>query len=661
MAEYKILKNVVGNELLYGNTVYFTESGESIPYILVQQGNSHNYLFMRKYAPPDKIAFFAEATDFGVTDSERIYEGHTLDKFMTETFYNRFTADWQRIFVNNNISVTRASDGLSYGINRKVFAASATELCIEEQSNGTVPVESPFGAYRYFRTGAQSRRKCQLGNSNGDYVEYWTRSKNNHVGVTFNYYALTIDKGGSYDTGSWQINKYCTRPVISINENVSIFQESSGWRIIPNLPPKEPSAVVRYFTIKNGETFNLSWNGSDDDDGQRYVPKYRIQALIDSGEWVDVVETSDTSFSETLAYKEVEREIEYRVQAFDSYNNTSNWVNLAKITVINNLPPTGPSYITVNGKYKHESIAVSWGDATDEDGNLQGYKVYRSVNNGAYALVSTTASTVFRETAGDWNTVKYKVHAYDTSGEISTEYKEAAVSLSTRITMSIVVADDSEIADGGVYAYSASSIEEGFALKVTLSDSADGESYAVVVSCDGSLILGTIDNAAIGDLTFDISKEVWQQLSNGSHNIVVTVENSSGYTVTTELTFKKQTTGAYLTLAEPVLLDSDEPITEFLMNVVGSFPEGSTLSVEVTNNANDDVPAWQTVSNGEINTNGFVEFSNTVVENGNAFNFRVIAERETATESGYISSINGMFGQNMFSYILARLDAIEGG
>lgn len=52
-----ILRNVVGKQLLYGYSVYFTENGASVPYVLVGKGNNDNYLFMRRYAPSDKVAF----------------------------------------------------------------------------------------------------------------------------------------------------------------------------------------------------------------------------------------------------------------------------------------------------------------------------------------------------------------------------------------------------------------------------------------------------------------------------------------------------------------------------------------------------------------------------------------------------------------------------
>lgn len=661
MADYKVLKDVVGSSLLYGNTVYFTESGESVPYILVQPGNSDNFLFMRKYAPSDKVAFFAEAANSGTSAEERIYEGNTLDKFMSETFYNRFTADWQRIFVENNIVVTKLvnDSGVSYGINRKIYAASATELGIGEQNNGTVPTESPFGAYQYFKTNAQSKRKCQLGNADGDYVEYWTRSKNNHVGVTFNYYALSINKEGGYDTGTWQKNSFYVRPVISINENVTVVYESSGWRIIPNLPPEKPSGIVKSFTKNNGEEYEITWNASADTDGPDSA-KYRVQRSIDSGDWVNYLETTDTTFSRVLSYKEAETNIKYRVQAFDAYNNTSDWYNIATVTVVNNLPPTAPSYISVNGKYKGEQIVVTWGSSSDEDGNLQGYKLYRSINGAAYTQLATSTGNTYRDTAGDWDTVKYKVVAYDESGATS-DGKEASINLLTRITMSVVVSDDSDFVDGKVFSFSSEDTENDLSLNFTVEDSVSDDVYIVVAKLDNSLLIMEESGVVKGDFSFVITTAMWQKILNGEHTINIFVYNSEGYSVSETLTFVKKTSGVYLTLRSPVVVDTDDTVSKFLVNVAGSFPEGSSLEVKVTNNANDDSPVWQTVSEDEMNRNEFFEFTNKVADNGSAFNIIVKADRGTATDECYISSVNGMFGRNIFEYIFERLDFLEAG
>lgn len=653
----KILKEILASsELLFGNTVYFEESGDSVPYLLVGKGNSKNLLFMRKYAAADKAVFNKDSLD--QSNDQRIYEGNTLDIHLSSTFFDKFTSEWQRIFVDNNIYVTRASDGISYAISRKIYAPSATELGITDTGTGAIPVEG--SVLTYFQTSAQSKRRCQYVDSNGDYLRWWTRTKNNRQGEISNYYAVTIEKDGTADATAWQINDFGIRPILSINENVSITKENGEWRIIPNLPPDAPESECTHYTMTNGETIELEWGASNDVDGPD-TTKYRVQKCIDNGSWVNVAETTDTTFSKVLLYKEAESRIDYRVQAFDSYDNTSEWTYLAVITVVNNLPPSAPSTVQVVGKYRNENVVVSWGSATDEDGNLKGYNVYRSVNGGSYALINTTSTNSFREVAGEWDTVKYKVHAYDEAGAESIEYVEAETTLIARITMSISVADNSDITEGGVYSFLSTDTEEDLTLRLVLSDTASDDKYIVLAVCDNSIPVGNMSDATTGNISFVILKDTWQKLRNGTHKILVSVENSAGYSLMKEIVFEKKTNGVYLTLANPVIVDSEDVVKKFLLNVVGSFPEGSSLVVEVTNNANDDAPVWQTVSDEEMNSGLFVDFTNTVAENGNAFNFRLKAERGTATDECYISSINGMFGENTLEYILARLDALEAG
>lgn len=658
--EYKVLKNVVGNELLYGNTVYFTESGESVPYILVSGGNGKNYLFMREYALPDKVAFFAEASAIGTTDSERIYENHTLDKYLSTTFFNRFEASWQRVFAQQYASVTRASDGLQYGINRKVFAPAATELGIKDDGGGgTVPTEGAT-VWAYFKTNAASKRRCRLGSSNGSYVDWWTRSKNNHEGNFVNYYAIKIEEDGSYRTDAWQKNSYYVRPVISINENVSIAKDGSSWRVIPNLPPVLPSQSLSRLTVTSGNSFELSWDAATDEDGPASV-QYRLQARKDGGEWETVLETDETSCTKSLAYKEALDKVEFRVQAFDSYNNASDYVRIAEIEVINNVPPSAPSYIVSVGTYMNEQISVSWGNATDEDGNLSGYKLYRSVDDGDYTLVSSTSSNVFRETAGEWTTVKYKVYAFDSYGALSSDCKETTLTLRKRVTMNVFnnPEEENDIEDWGCYEVYAGEEETGKRLRLVLEDTAEEESYIADIVLDNEILLESRTGVTVGEIIFNISKETWQSILNGEHEIDYTVRNAAGDTFEDYVYFEKYTYGAEIGLKSPVTIDSEEPVTKFLLNIKGDLSEDVSLTVKVTNNANDTEPVWQSVPLESVNTNKFVAFDNTTVKNGNAFNFIVTAEG--VGDGSYISSISGMFGQNLFELIFARLDALEGG
>ena len=57
-------------------------------------------------------------------------------------------------------------------------------------------------------------------------------------------------------------------------------------------------------------------------------------------------------------------------------------------TIIWNRAPSKPSSITVPSSVRGgESLSISWGASTDEDGNLSGYILERQVNGGAWAQV----------------------------------------------------------------------------------------------------------------------------------------------------------------------------------------------------------------------------------------------------------------------------------
>jgi len=86
-----------------------------------------------------------------------------------------------------------------------------------------------------------------------------------------------------------------------------------------------------------------------------------------------------------------------------------------------NKPPTIPPSITIpdtiNGGVQ---FPVSWGAATDPDGNLAGYKLERQLNGGAWSQIFQADALTTNDTvAFGTNTAAYRVRAYDTEGEAS--------------------------------------------------------------------------------------------------------------------------------------------------------------------------------------------------------------------------------------------------
>lgn len=89
--------------------------------------------------------------------------------------------------------------------------------------------------------------------------------------------------------------------------------------------------------------------------------------------------------------------------------------------VVINQPPTVPPSITVSEPVKGgKSVTVSWGASTDSDGNLSGYRLERSVNNAAFQQIHDGNTLTFTDniTYG-WQTVTYRVRAYDSAGAVS--------------------------------------------------------------------------------------------------------------------------------------------------------------------------------------------------------------------------------------------------
>lgn len=80
-----------------------------------------------------------------------------------------------------------------------------------------------------------------------------------------------------------------------------------------------------------------------------------------------------------------------------------------------NTAPTAPGSITItrNGT----NISISWATSTDTDGNLTGYILERSVNGGAWSVVTNTTATSYQDAISEnWISAVYRVKAYDSDG-----------------------------------------------------------------------------------------------------------------------------------------------------------------------------------------------------------------------------------------------------
>lgn len=184
-----------------------------------------------------------------------------------------------------------------------------------------------------------------------------------------------------------------------------------------------------------------------------------------------------------------------------------------------------------------------------------------------------------------------------------------------------------------------------FTVGYTVTDK-DGDLMTVAEKLDGEVKQTRTDVATGTALTVDWlnEKEGYQQVVNGAHTLTLTV--SDGKTTTDwTATFTKNVTSAVLSLAQP--LTADDTITVAALTLEGSFPADMSLTVELTNNALDDSPAWETVTDiqsGESRAFVHHAFANKTAAKGAAFNYKVTITRGESGTGGILTMIGGVIG-----------------
>lgn len=186
---------------------------------------------------------------------------------------------------------------------------------------------------------------------------------------------------------------------------------------------------------------------------------------------------------------------------------------------------------------------------------------------------------------------------------------------------------------------------EPFTLSYTVTDG-DGDPMRIVEKVNG-VELAVRENVATGtELTVQCLSEkvLFQQILNGESTLTLEVDDGKTTTEWTA-TFTKNVTHAVLSLAQP--MTADDTITVAALTLEGSFPTDLSLTVEMTNNALDDSPVWETVTDiqrGEAKAFVHHAFANKTAAKGAAFNYKVTIARGESGVGGNITMIGGVIG-----------------
>ena len=300
-------------------------------------------------------------------------------------------------------------------------------------------------------------------------------------------------------------------------------------------------------------------------------------------------------------------------------------------TIIWNRAPSKPSSITVPSSVRGgESLSISWGASTDEDGNLSGYILERQVNGGAWAQVYKGINRSYTDaiTFG-WTSVAYRVKAYDSAGAESA-YNTSATRTVVNNHAPVISGTDSNLGTKTA----------AFTQSYSVTDKDSGQTLTVTEYIDGTQKRSY--TATSGQTySFNITAAEWVKLLNGSHTLKIVAADNYGGSATRTYTFTKNETEIELTLATP--LTADDMVTKGIMSVVRQIPAGAKFTVEVCNNGNDASPTWEDVTQNVVSGSKFFLSNTTKTASAWGYNFRIKVKRGTATGDCFITSAGGNF------------------
>ena len=553
------------------------------------------------------------------------YANSTIHKWLNNEFLNLIDANIRaqirqakipyRPGSGTSMSVNSGANGLS----AKIFLLSNIE--VGGQTDWSyMPHDGARLAYFEYGTGTSANNK-RLAYLNGSAADWWLRSP--YTDSSDNAWRVYSNGGFSY-TGRCS-NSYGIRPALILPSTLLVSDDGS---VNTNTAPTTPASIDVPSTIQGGSTITISWGASTDKESN--LEGYILERSTDGGKsWSQIYQGNSRSTTNTVPFGT--GSVTYRVKAYDSDGLSSGYKTSAQVTVKNNTAPTAPNGITVpNTVLGGSPLTITWGAATDQDGNLSGYSLERQVDGGDWAQVYSGNTLSYTDTiTKGWARVSYRVRAYDSDNAYSSYTVSPERTVNNNTAPAIICGSPSG-SDLGEK-------DAGFMVSYSISD-VDGDEVTVTEAIDG-VTKRTYTATLDGSNSFNVTGEYFMKLLNGNHTLTITANDGKASTVHT-LVFAKKVTGASITLETPMA--ADDQISICVLSVIGLIPADAEYKVEVTNNANDETPVWEDCTTA-VKTGANYVFENKTAANGFAFNFRLTAERGPGGEGGYITSVQGGF------------------
>lgn len=200
--------------------------------------------------------------------------------------------------------------------------------------------------------------------------------------------------------------------------------------VVLNFPS---TASISASNVHAGSNANVSWKFSDPEGDPVTVRKLkRYIKAKGSSTWTSSnisVSSSATSYSDAIPAEYRGGEVYWEIEITDKLDVGRDWTYGLSSTAtsptytisVPNSAPTTPGVPAVPDKIKEgDTISVSWGASSDADGNLAGYQLQASLDNGSWTTVYTGASTAIAYTIPKGTKyIAFRVCAYDSSNAYS--------------------------------------------------------------------------------------------------------------------------------------------------------------------------------------------------------------------------------------------------
>lgn len=300
-------------------------------------------------------------------------------------------------------------------------------------------------------------------------------------------------------------------------------------------------------------------------------------------------------------------------------------------------------------------INISIEPATNLLGNTTiSYVIQYRFDGGTWNTLTTTTATQYTLSVPmDMQTVQVRVQAKDNVGFTSTDY-------TTSETVSVTNGDPPVVSsDLGSSPYDMGQVSEPFTFKYTVTDPDYGDSATVEETLYFGENLGTAtsekENILSGSkLSFSLFQDLATKEELTINDIFLLVPNETQLYASVKatdshgleseeykVTFEKYVDEVTIKLDPPLSVTGS--ITNGVVYVNGYIPTDAEFYVHVTNNANDEEPVWQDITDDVLAGRVF-KFTNAKAESGASFSFIVHAKRGESKEGGFIDSVVGAFG-----------------